>query len=93
MASRKQSKMRGNAWSDNETLTLISIWDKQAIEEQMENPKINNASIYKSVSEEMKDKGFDKSPEQCKVRIHTLKRMYREAKTRLKKSGKGRKTC
>ena len=72
MASRKQSKKRGNAWSDDETLTLISIWDEQAIEEPMENPKINNGYIYKSVSDEMIDKEFDKSPEQCKVRIHTL---------------------
>ena len=94
MAARKQTyKKRGSAWTDEETRALLSVWEEQAIEEQMENPKVNNGSIYKSVSDELMNKGFDRTPEQCKVRIHTLKRMYRETKTKLKQSGKGRRTC
>ncbi|XP_071109921.1 uncharacterized protein [Haliotis cracherodii] len=41
----------------------------------------------------MAEKGFEKTPDQCKVRIHTLKRSFRECKTSMKKSGKDRKTC
>ncbi|XP_062616465.1 uncharacterized protein LOC134278161 [Saccostrea cucullata] len=94
MAARKQRcKKRGFAWTEEETWALLSVWEEQAIEEQMENPKVNNGSIYKSVSDELMNKGFEGTHEQCKVRIHTFKRMYRETKTKLKQSGKGRRTC
>jgi len=45
------------------------------------------------MANEMAEKGFKKTPDQCKTKIHTLKRAYRESKKYLKKSGKGRKLC
>ncbi|XP_061177434.1 zinc finger and SCAN domain-containing protein 29-like [Saccostrea echinata] len=89
MAARR----RGTAWPEEETLTLLSIWEENEIEEQLENPKTNNTSIYKTISSEMTDKGYKRTPEQCKVRMHTLKRSYRQCKGNTKESGKGRKTC
>lgn len=86
-------KKRGAAWPDDDTRLLLSIWDENCVEEQLEDPKVNNTRIYKSIAVEMTEKGCDKTPEQCKIKVHTLKRAYRESKGNMKKSGKGRKTC
>lgn len=73
--SKKEKTKRGSAWTEEETQAFLSIWDEQAIDEQMENPKVNNGSIiYKFVSDELTNKGFQRTPEKCKVRSHTLKR-------------------
>ncbi|XP_067660500.1 protein FAM133-like [Haliotis asinina] len=92
MASKQKNndgKKRGNSWNDEETNCLLEIWEENSIEEQLENPKANNGSV----STEMLDRGFHRTSDQCKVRIHTLKRTYRQYKTNMKKSGKGRKMC
>ena len=91
--NRKAGQKRGAAWSDDETRLLLSIWDEKSVEEQLDNPQVNNVGIYKSISDEMKEKNYDKSSDQCKVRMHTLKRAYRNCKGLMKKSGKGRRTC
>ena len=38
-------------------------------------------------------KGYERTPEQCKIRMHTLKRSYRECKGNMKKIGKEKNTC
>ena len=52
--------------------------------EILENPKANNT---------LTDKGYERTPEQCKIRMPTLKRFYQQCKGKMKKSGKGRNTC
>ena len=86
-------KKRGNSWSNEETLVLLGIWNDNSIEEQLESPLVNNASIYNSISNEILEKEFEKTADQCKIRIHTLKRAYRDCKGKLNKSDKRRRTC
>jgi hypothetical protein len=90
---RKTGQKRGAAWSDDETRLLLSIWEEKSVEEQLDDPRVNNVGIYKTISDEMAEKGYVKSSDQCKVRMHTLKRAYRSCKGNMKKSGKGRGTC
>lgn len=84
-AKRKGSKTRGSAWNDEEILPLMSIQNDFAIQKQTEDLKVNNGSIYISVSDELIGKGFERTAEQCKVRIQTLKRKYRESKAKVEK--------
>jgi hypothetical protein len=70
----------------------LSIWKEKSVEEQLDDPHVNNVGIYKTIADEMAEKGYDKSSDQCKVRMHTLKRIYRSCKGNMKKSGKGRRT-
>ena len=46
-----------------------------------------------TISTEMTDKGYERTPEQCKIRMPTLKRFYQQCKSKMKKSGKGGNTC
>lgn len=63
------------------------------LKKKIENPKFNKVGIYKEISYELKAKGFDKTPEQCKTKMHTFKWKYRLIIANLKKSGKGRNVC
>ena len=72
---------------------MLSIWGENGVEEKLENPKANNTSINRTVSAEMTDQGYERTPEECKIRMLTLKRFCRQWKGNMKKSGKGRKTC
>lgn len=77
-SGRKKNTPRGLSWSDEETACLLSIWCEQNVEEQLEDPKKNKGAIYNMLSNDMKNQGYEKSSAQCKVRMHTLKRSYRD---------------
>ncbi|XP_067667654.1 uncharacterized protein [Haliotis asinina] len=87
------AKRRGQSWTDAETLALFSAWQELHVEENLDDPHKNNSNIYKSVSAALEDCGFEKSAEQCKTKMHTLKRSYRSCKAKMNKSGSGRSTC
>ena len=72
---------------------MLKIWIEQSIEEQLEDAKVNNQRIYDSVSNDMKEHGYDKTSGQCKIRMRTLKRNYRQRNNVMNQSGKGRITC
>jgi hypothetical protein len=44
---RKTGQKRGAAWSDDETRLLLSIWEEKSVEEQLDDPRVNNVGIYK----------------------------------------------
>jgi hypothetical protein len=54
---RKADQKRGAAWSDGETRLLLSIWEEKSVEEQLDDPHVNNVGIYKNISDEMAEKG------------------------------------
>ncbi|XP_067667513.1 uncharacterized protein [Haliotis asinina] len=53
----------------------------------MDDAKVNNRKLYQDLCDALKEMGYDKTPEQCKTKIHTLKRQYRQSKTLLTTSG------
>ena len=83
----EKGKGRGAAWSDDETDYLLNIWIEQSIEEQLEDTKVNSQRIYVSVSSDMKENGYDRTPAKCKTRMHTLKRNFRQCNNVMYQSG------
>ena len=49
-------RRRGSAWTEGETLILLSIWGENRVEDKWENPNANNTRIYRIISAEMTDK-------------------------------------
>jgi hypothetical protein len=45
---RKAGQKRGAAWSDDETRLVLSIWEEKSVEEQLDDPHVNNVGIYKT---------------------------------------------
>lgn len=84
---------RGFLWSDVETRTLLNIWGEQDIQTALEG-NFRNSFVYRDVSRRLGAMGFDRTPEQCRVRIKSLKRQFLLAKEgNLRNNGQYHKIC
>ncbi|KAI3355821.1 hypothetical protein L3Q82_004384 [Scortum barcoo] len=84
---------RGFLWSDVETRTLLNIWGEQDIQVALDG-NFRNSFVYRDVSRRLGAMGFDRTPEQCRVRIKSLKRQYLLAKEgNLRNNGQYHKIC
>ncbi|KAM9710849.1 ATP-dependent (S)-NAD(P)H-hydrate dehydratase [Menidia menidia] len=84
---------RGFLWSDVETRTLLNIWGEQDIQTALDG-NFRNSFVYRDVSRRLAATGFDRTPEQCRVRIKSLKRQYLLAKEgNLRNNGQYHKIC
>ncbi|XP_061579333.1 ATP-dependent (S)-NAD(P)H-hydrate dehydratase [Cololabis saira] len=84
---------RGFLWSDVETRTLLKIWGEQDIQTALDG-SFRNSFVYRDVSRRLAAMGFERTPEQCRVRIKSLKRQYLLAKEgNLRNNGQYHKIC
>eukprot|EP00064_Thunnus_orientalis_P001644 superscaffoldBa00000112_g1647 len=84
---------RGFLWSDVETRTLLNIWGEQDIQVALDG-NFRNSFVYRDVSRRLGAMGFERTPEQCRVRIKSLKRQYLLAKEgNLRNNGQYHKIC
>uniref|UniRef100_A0A3Q3SDZ1 ATP-dependent (S)-NAD(P)H-hydrate dehydratase n=1 Tax=Mastacembelus armatus TaxID=205130 RepID=A0A3Q3SDZ1_9TELE len=84
---------RGFLWSDVETRTLLNIWGEQDIQAALDG-NFRNSFVYRDVSRRLGAMGFERTPEQCRVRIKSLKRQYLLAKEgNLRNNGQYHKIC
>ncbi|XP_056145267.1 ATP-dependent (S)-NAD(P)H-hydrate dehydratase isoform X1 [Lampris incognitus] len=84
---------RGFLWSDVETRTLLNIWGEQDIQTALDG-NFRNSFVYRDVARRLGAMGFDRTPEQCRVRIKSLKRQYLLAKEgNLRNNGQYHKIC
>ncbi|TNN63639.1 ATP-dependent (S)-NAD(P)H-hydrate dehydratase [Liparis tanakae] len=84
---------RGFLWSDVETRTLLNIWGEQDIQVALDG-NFRNSFVYRDVSRRLAAMGFERTPEQCRVRIKSLKRQYLLAKEgNLRNNGQYHKIC
>lgn len=80
-------------WSDVETRTLLKIWGEQDIQAALEE-NFRNSFVYRDVSRRLGGMGFERTPEQCRMRIKSLKRQYLLAKEgNLRNNGQYHKIC
>ncbi|KAL5249833.1 hypothetical protein ACHWQZ_G018604 [Mnemiopsis leidyi] len=72
--------MSCKSWTYPETQALLDIWQQEHIQTQL-TLMARNRPVWEQVAEIMKyRKGFSRTGEQCKTRIHTLKIRYNRAK-------------
>ena len=83
-------EMASGSWSDEETLKLITIWGKDAIQAMLEGCR-RNKEVFAKIAAEMQTAGYNKSAEQCSGKIKMLKFEYLKIKDKHGKTGEGRK--
>ncbi|CAL9690089.1 unnamed protein product [Knipowitschia caucasica] len=84
---------RGFLWSDVETRTLLDIWGEQDIQTALDG-SFRNSFVYRDVARRLAALGFDRTPEQCRVRVKSLKRQFLLAKEgNIRNSGHYHKIC
>ncbi|XP_039601844.1 ATP-dependent (S)-NAD(P)H-hydrate dehydratase isoform X2 [Polypterus senegalus] len=83
---------RGFLWSDVETRALLDIWGEQDVQTALDG-NFRNSHVYRDVACRLGEMGFERTPEQCRIRVKGLKRQYYQAKEGMKKNGHYRKIC
>lgn len=83
---------RGFLWSDLETRALLDIWGEADVQTALDG-NFRNSHVYRDVACRLADTGFERTPEQCRIRIKGLKRQYYQAREGMKKNGNARKIC
>ncbi|XP_042175762.1 ATP-dependent (S)-NAD(P)H-hydrate dehydratase isoform X2 [Oncorhynchus tshawytscha] len=84
---------RGFLWSDVETRTLLNIWGERDIQTAL-GGNFRNSHVYRDVARRLVIMGFERTPEQCRVRIKSLKRQFILAKEgNLRNNGQYHKIC
>ena len=76
---------RGQTWSYEEVRCLLDIWNAENISQLLE--KVHkNTEVFKIFSEKMKANGFNRTVEQCRVKVK-LRQQYIKVRDTLQKSG------
>lgn len=71
----------------------MNIWGEQDIQTALDG-NFRNSFVYRDVSRRLAAMGFERTPEQCRVRIKSLKRQYLLAKEgNLRNNGQYHKIC
>lgn len=77
---------RGLTWSRDEIKCLIEIWSDEHIAQQLSRTH-KNTEIYLLFSERLKQKGFNRSVEQCRAKAKKLRQQYIKVRDALRKTG------
>ena len=80
---------RGETWSDDEVLALISISTDEAILKMLATCH-KNADIYGKISSKLETLGFKRDLKQCRTKVKHLKTRYKKYKDALARSGAAR---
>ncbi|XP_075446819.1 ATP-dependent (S)-NAD(P)H-hydrate dehydratase isoform X2 [Ascaphus truei] len=83
---------RGFLWSDMETRALLDIWGEADVQSALDG-NFRNSHVYRDVAGRLSVLGFERTPEQCRIRIKGLKRQYYQAREGFQKNGHARKIC
>jgi len=81
---------RGHNWSDKEILQLIAVWSDDVIQGELDGC-CRNQHVFKKMAEFLKDKGFDRSWEQCRQKVKKLRQHYKQIADYQKGTGKNQK--
>ena len=77
-------------WTDEETLKLIEIWSEDKIQEELDGCK-KNKHIYDKIAARMTKAGFERTFDQCRIKVKKLRAEYRKVKDGNNKTGEDRK--
>ncbi|KAL4656979.1 ATP-dependent (S)-NAD(P)H-hydrate dehydratase isoform X1 [Arapaima gigas] len=83
---------RGFLWSDMETRALLHIWGEQDVQTALDG-NFRNSHVYRDVAGRLGQMGFERTPEQCRIRVKSLKRQYYQAKESSRRNGHCHRAC
>ena len=71
--------MSGADRTDESIRALLSIWDQQNIQEQLDGVK-RNKYIYDRISSELSDVSYEFTTKQCRTKVKNLNQSYRKVR-------------
>ncbi|KAJ7338069.1 hypothetical protein JRQ81_010609 [Phrynocephalus forsythii] len=80
---------RGVIWGNAETSALIKIWGEAEVKYALSSLK-RNYEIFEMISTELSKIGFCRSTEECRTKMKSLRKLYKQAVLPNNASGSGR---
>ncbi|EMP34342.1 hypothetical protein UY3_08511 [Chelonia mydas] len=87
-----QNHKRAPAWTEREVLDLIAVWGDESVLSELRS-KRRNAKIFEKISKGMKDRGYNRDPQQCCMKLKELRQAYQKTQEANARSGSESQTC
>ncbi|XP_074982298.1 zinc finger and SCAN domain-containing protein 29-like [Caretta caretta] len=87
-----QNRKRAPAWTEREVRDLIAVWGEEPVLSELSS-SFRNAKTFVKISQSMKDRGHNRDPKQCHVKLKELRQAYQKTREENGHSGSEPQTC
>nr|XP_048676404.1 uncharacterized protein LOC125622397 [Caretta caretta] len=87
-----QNRKRAPAWTEREVRDLIAVWREESVLSELRS-SFRNAKTFVKISQGMKDRGHNRDPKQCRVKLKELRQAYQKTREANGRSGSESQTC
>nr|XP_048718017.1 uncharacterized protein LOC125641721 [Caretta caretta] len=87
-----QNRKRAPAWTEREVRDLIAVWGEESVLSELRS-SFRNAKTFVKISQGMKDRGHNRDPKQCRVKLKELRQAYQKTREANGRSGSEPQTC
>ncbi|EMP39751.1 hypothetical protein UY3_03031 [Chelonia mydas] len=89
---QSQNCRRAPAWTKWEVRDLIAVRGDESVLAELHS-KRRNAKIFEKISNGLKDRGYNRKPQQCRMKIKELRQAYQKTREANGLSGSELQTC
>ncbi|XP_048703093.2 uncharacterized protein LOC125635438 [Caretta caretta] len=87
-----QNRKRAPAWTERQVRDLIAVWGEESVLSELRS-SFRNAKTFVKISQGMKDRGHNRDPKQCRVKLKELRQAYQKTREANGRSGSEPQTC
>ncbi|EMP25149.1 hypothetical protein UY3_17830 [Chelonia mydas] len=87
-----QNRKRAPAWTEREVRDLIAGWEEESVLSERRS-SFQNAKTFVKISQGMKDRGHNRDPKQCHVKLKELRQASQKTREANGRSGSEAQTC
>ncbi|EMP23799.1 hypothetical protein UY3_19241 [Chelonia mydas] len=87
-----QNRKRAPAWTEREVQDLIAVWGDESMLSELRS-KRQNAQTFEKISKGMKDRGYNRDPQQCCMKLKELRQAYQKPREANGRSGSEPQIC
>ncbi|XP_048705247.2 zinc finger and SCAN domain-containing protein 32 [Caretta caretta] len=87
-----QFHKRAPAWTEREVRDLIAVWGEESVLSELRS-SFRNAKTFVKISQGMKDRGHNRDPKQCLVKLKELRQAYQKTREANGRSGSEPQRC
>ncbi|XP_077672907.1 uncharacterized protein LOC144264863 [Eretmochelys imbricata] len=87
-----QNRRRAPAWTEWEVRDLIAVWGEESVLSELRS-SFRNAKTFVKISQGMKDRGHNRDPKQCRMKLKELRQAYQKPREVNGRSGSEPQTC
>nr|XP_048693162.1 uncharacterized protein LOC125631016 [Caretta caretta] len=74
-----QNRKRAPAWTEREVRDLIAVWREESVQSELRS-SFRNAKTFVKISQGMKDRGHNRDPKQCHMKLKELRQAYQKTR-------------